>query len=123
MMPDKLAVPAEEIRSLINAAASLVVCYYSTLPDRPVLTPSTSHAALRSLHEPTPVEGVGFDKLIQTIDDVIFRHSRHNGHPRFFGYVTSPGAPITAVGSMIESASEMSLKYDLQDGANAAKPP
>jgi glutamate/tyrosine decarboxylase-like PLP-dependent enzyme len=103
-MPDRLAVPAEEIRTLIEAAANLVVPYYETLLDRPVLAPSTSHAVLEFLHEPSPVEGVGFDKLIQTLDDVVFRYSRHNGHPRFFGYVTSPGTPITAVGSMIEAA-------------------
>jgi hypothetical protein len=51
-MSDRLAVPAEEIRTVIEAAANLVVPYYSTLPDRPVLAPSTSHAILEFLHEP-----------------------------------------------------------------------
>ena len=30
--------------------------------------------------------------------------SRHNGHPRFFGYVASPSTPIGAYGDLIASA-------------------
>jgi glutamate/tyrosine decarboxylase-like PLP-dependent enzyme len=30
--------------------------------------------------------------------------SRHNGHPRFFGYVSSPGLPVAAMGNMIAAA-------------------
>ena len=36
--------------------------------------------------------------------DVVQEFSRHNGHPRFFGYVSSPGLPVAAMGSMIAAA-------------------
>jgi glutamate/tyrosine decarboxylase-like PLP-dependent enzyme len=104
IMPDKLAVPHEELRALIRAAGELVESYYSTLPGRPVLAPSTSEALREKLSEPLPLAGVGFDAILTTVRDVIYRYSRHNGHPRFFGYVASPGTPVTAVGSMIEAA-------------------
>ena len=40
---------------------------------------------------------------LETIRDDVFAFSRHNGHPRFFGYVSSPGTPVTAIGSLISS--------------------
>ncbi len=36
--------------------------------------------------------------------EVVQEFSRHNGHPRFFGYVSSPGLPVAAMGSMIAAA-------------------
>ena len=44
--------------------------------------------------------------LDQLIDEcrTIFDLSRHNGHPRFFGYVASPSTPIGAYGDLIASA-------------------
>jgi glutamate/tyrosine decarboxylase-like PLP-dependent enzyme len=35
---------------------------------------------------------------------VVGEFSRHNGHPRFFGYVSSPGLPVASIGSMIAAA-------------------
>ena len=102
-MSDSLAIPPEEVRALIEAAAEFVATYYGTLPEIPVLSPSTSQHLREALREPLPLAGAGFETLLETLRDVIFRFSRHNGHPRFFGYVASPGTPITAVGSMIEA--------------------
>jgi len=41
--------------------------------------------------------------LMETVEQIA-QFSRHNGHPRMFGYVTSAGTPIGVLGSMIESA-------------------
>ncbi len=103
-MFDRLALSPEEVNSLIQQAAAVVTDYYRNLADRAVLSPTTSSALRETLSEPLPRDGTGFDSLLETIRDVIFRFSRHNAHPRFFGYVASPGTPITAVGSMLEAA-------------------
>jgi glutamate/tyrosine decarboxylase-like PLP-dependent enzyme len=47
---------------------------------------------------------VPFADLLGTVRDVVVEFSRHNGHPRFFGYVVSPGTPVAAMGSMIAAA-------------------
>ncbi|MCC7174474.1 MAG: aminotransferase class V-fold PLP-dependent enzyme [Bryobacterales bacterium] len=103
------AIFMHETQALIESAARLVVDYYKTLPQRPVLVPSTSESLREVLCEPLPVDGTGFETLLGTLRDVVFRFSRHNGHQRFFGYVASPGTPITTAGSMIEAALNANL--------------
>src|SRR5205823_6167736 len=72
--------------------------------ERPILVPTTSEALRRRLEEPLPQEGADFTSLLDELDATVFRHSRHNAHPRFFGYISSPGTPVTSIGSMIQSA-------------------
>jgi aromatic-L-amino-acid decarboxylase len=108
-MPDKLAIPADEIRAMGRAALERVVTYYDTLDGRPVVIPSTSEAIRQQLDEPLPQTGNRFDALLDILDQVIVRFSRHSAHPRFFGYVSSPGTPVTAVGSMLAAAWNMNV--------------
>jgi aromatic-L-amino-acid decarboxylase len=103
-MHDKLAVPVDEIRAMGRAAVERIAAYYQTLPTRPVVLASTSQAIRAQLDEPLPQAGCDFESLLDTFDDVIAKYSRHNGHPRFFGYVSSPGTPVTAVGSMLSAS-------------------
>ena len=46
------------------------------------------------------------ERITQLLDEcrTIMDLSRHNGHPRFFGYVASPSTPIGAYGDLIASA-------------------
>ena len=98
-MPEKLSIPGPGFRVLAQAAAELVASYYESLPDRPILELTSSEALRDALREPLPQEGAGFDTLAATIQNVLLRYCRHNGHPRFFGYVASPGTAITAWGA------------------------
>jgi aromatic-L-amino-acid/L-tryptophan decarboxylase len=106
---DKLIPSSEEIRALGRAAVEQIAEYYDTLADRPVLMPTTSQALRASLEEALPQDGTDFDSLLKTLDDVIARYSRHSAHPRFFGYVSSPGTPVTSVGSMLASAMNINV--------------
>ncbi len=101
---DKLLLPPEEIRSLGRAAVEQIAAYYDTLDERPVLIPTTSRALRALLEEPLPQDGLDFDTLLKTLDEVIARYSRHSAHPRFFGYISSPGTPVTSVGAMLAAA-------------------
>src|ERR1051325_4107076 len=101
-MSDPLS--SETLRVIGQLALERVAVYCETLVDRPILQPSTS-AALRALvDEPLPQQGAPFESLLAELDASVFRYSRHNGHPRFFGYISSPGTPATTIGSMIEAA-------------------
>ncbi len=94
----------DEIRSLGRAALERVAGYYESLAGRPVLVPTTSAAIREIIGEPLPQGGTDFETLLDTVDSVISRFSRHSAHPRFFGYISSPGTPVTAVGSMLAAA-------------------
>ena len=95
-MSGNLALPADQIRSLARAAAEVVASYYDTLPSRPVLGPVTSQEIRAALQEPLPRDPTDFAALLTVFEDVILRYSRHSGHPRFFGFIASPGSASAA---------------------------
>jgi aromatic-L-amino-acid/L-tryptophan decarboxylase len=103
-LPNNLAIPGTEVREMGRAALDLVAEYYDTLAERAVVRPTTSADLRRLLDEPAPPAGLPFADLLTTVRDVVEEFSRHNGHPRFFGYVSSPGLPVAAMGSMIAAA-------------------
>src|SRR6187431_1594244 len=104
MPEDRLALPPEEIRALGRAALERVADYYAGLRDRPLLVPAASRDLRALLDEPLPQDGADFRTLLDELDAKVVRFIRHNPHPRMFGYVASPGTPVTAIGSMVESA-------------------
>ena len=93
----------EAIDQLSAQANALVTEYFSTVTERRVF-PDTYAGKLNTLIDTElPVEGEPLEKLLDECRSVI-ELSRHNGHPRFFGYVASPSTPIGAYADLIGSA-------------------
>ena len=44
------------------------------------------------------------ETLLDDAADLLFDHSLFNGHPRFFGYITSSPAPIGVLGDLLAAA-------------------
>jgi aromatic-L-amino-acid decarboxylase len=103
-MPEKLALPPEDFRRLAQLGANFAAEYYGSLADRPVFVPSTAEAIRKLVEEPLPQSGAAFPGLLDVIRDVVSRYNRHSAHPRCFGYICSPGAPIAAISHMIAAA-------------------
>jgi glutamate/tyrosine decarboxylase-like PLP-dependent enzyme len=104
-MPTKLEFPAAEVREMGRAALDLVISYYESLDaGRPVMCPTTATHIRSRLDEPLPEEGAPFQEALTTLQDLVIEYSRHSAHPRFFGYVASPGTPVNAIGSLVGSA-------------------
>jgi glutamate/tyrosine decarboxylase-like PLP-dependent enzyme len=94
----------DRFRALARDAVELVARYYESLETRPVM-PRTGSAAIRALLDrDLPRQAADPTDLLDAVRDVAFDHSRHNGHPRFFGYIASPGHPVAAVADLIASA-------------------
>lgn len=107
-MINNLDPEAARIRDMGNAALEWVVSHHETIRDRPV-APDISAAELKQrLTEPLPREGRDFQALLE-IFDFVAAGSRHNDHPRFFGYVSAPGTPIATVADMLASALNANL--------------
>lgn len=102
-MEDKLQLSPDQIRSLGREAVEWVARYYNGLRERRVFEPTTSAELRQALREPLPQEGAGFESLLAAFDSTIARFSRHNGHPRFFGYIASPGVPVAALAALLEA--------------------
>src|SRR5438552_962363 len=99
----------EQIRSWANAAVEVMAEYLGTIRDRRVY-PSTSSRQIRErLDSSLPEKPVNFDELIRTFRDTLIALSRHNGHPRMFGYVQAPGTPIAAIADLLVSTLNANL--------------
>jgi aromatic-L-amino-acid decarboxylase len=102
---------------LIDALAD----FYESLPERPI-TPGESAADLGAILPPAPLpqEGCAGTDLLESITPLLFDHSLHNGHPRFFGYITSSAAPLGALADLLAAGINQNCGLrDLAPAANA----
>jgi aromatic-L-amino-acid decarboxylase len=99
----------EQIRSWANAAVELMAEYLGTIRDRRVY-PSTSSRQIRGrLDSSLPQEPTTFHELLHIFRDTLIELSRHNGHPRMFGYVQAPGTAIAALADLLASTLNANL--------------
>ena len=101
-----LAMDAEEVRRLGHALVDSVAGFLASLPERPVTRGESPQAVRARLGAgaPLPEEGSDAGELLRSAADLLFEHSLFNGHPRFWGYVTSPPAPIGVLAEMLAAA-------------------
>jgi aromatic-L-amino-acid/L-tryptophan decarboxylase len=101
-----LAMGAEQFRTLGHQLVDQVAEFLESLPRRPVTRnepPSAVREALR-LTGPLPESGTDPGPLLHETAELLFGHSLFNGHPRFFGYITAPAAPIGILADLLASA-------------------
>ncbi|MGH3056559.1 MAG: pyridoxal phosphate-dependent decarboxylase family protein, partial [Gaiellaceae bacterium] len=101
-----LAMDAARFRALGHRLVDQIAERLSALPAGPVNpdeSPSEVRAAL-GLGGALPEAGRDAGALLDEVTDRLFAHSLHNGHPRFFGYITSSPAPIGMLADLLASA-------------------
>src|SRR5258707_206628 len=67
-----------------------------SLKVNPAQSPEQVKSLLREFT--LPVEGESPEKIVAEAADLLLNNSLLNGHPAFFGYITSSAAPIGALG-------------------------
>ncbi len=101
-----LEMDAKQFRELGTQLVERIAGFLESLPKRPV-TPAEPPAVVRKVlkaDRTLPQQGADAAELLNTATDLMSEHSLFNGHPRFWGYVTSSPAPIGALGEMLASA-------------------
>ena len=95
----------EEFRRLGHGLVEQIAGFLASLSQRPV-TSTTSPEDLRALlpQGGLPENGAAPDRLLQDAAQLLFDHSLLNGHPRFFGYITSSAAPIGALADLLAAS-------------------
>jgi aromatic-L-amino-acid/L-tryptophan decarboxylase len=80
--------------------------WLDVLPDGPVTHDESPADLRRALGADRGLPDAGADPgvLLDEAANLLFQHSLFNGHPRFFGYITSSPAPIGALGDLLASA-------------------
>ncbi len=103
-----LDVDDEELQALSEKFSELAREYFATVSERR-LFPATSGRALQDrFDQMPPSEAASLAALVADCED-IFHGSRHNGHPRFFGYVASPATPVGAFADLLASTLNASV--------------
>jgi len=101
-----LAMDASTFRTLGNRLVDQIATFLESMPRGPVTcdeSPSAVRDAL-SLTGPLPESGMDPGLLLEQTANQLFTHSLFNGHPRFFGYITAPPAPIGILGDFLAAA-------------------
>src|SRR5436309_5886671 len=101
--------PPDEIRRMANAAVALMAEYLGTLRDRRLYPRTSSREIREQVDRSLPAEGTDFDQLLDVIRKPLLEFSRHNGHPRMFGYVQAPGTAIAAIADLLASTLNANL--------------
>ena len=101
-----LAMDAATFRAVGHRLVDQLAELLESVPRRPVThdeSPSVVREAL-DLKGPLPERGTEAGPLLETVAQLLSDHSLFNGHPRFFGYVTAPPAPIGILGDFLAAA-------------------
>ncbi len=96
------------MRELSSQVTQLVTEYFSEVSTLPVFPATSGGKTVEKLGTSLPIEGKPIDKLLNDCR-VIIENSRHNGHPRFFGYVASPATAPGAYADLIASTLNTNL--------------
>jgi glutamate/tyrosine decarboxylase-like PLP-dependent enzyme len=98
-----LDISLEAIDQISEEASKLVSEYFSNINHYRVFPETHAGKTTSLVHNELSLEGEPLDQIINDCQTVM-QLSRHNGHPRFFGYVASPATPIGAYADLIASA-------------------
>ncbi len=101
-----LEIDPEQFRLLGHELIDRIAGLLESLPTRPVTrgeSPLDIRKALDADRE-LPSRGTDPAELLHRAADLLFDHSLFNGHPRFWGYITSSAAPIGALGELLAAA-------------------
>ena len=97
-----IALSKEEFRDngyrLIDTLADLL----EKIPSMPV-TSGESPLQLQELlgNASLPQDGIPVEQILKSATELLIHHSLYNGHPRFFGYITSSPAPLGALADLL----------------------
>jgi aromatic-L-amino-acid/L-tryptophan decarboxylase len=101
-----IEIDAADFRAIGHHLVDRIAEFLDTLAERPV-TPGESPSEIRNALDSDlslPDNGTDPAKLIKRATDLLFDHSLFNSHPRFWGYITAPAAPIGILGEFLAAA-------------------
>jgi glutamate/tyrosine decarboxylase-like PLP-dependent enzyme len=99
-----LEMSSEEFRQAGHRLVDDISGFIESLPTRPVAGDDSPRAVRSLLPTGLPEAGAPAPGLLAEAASLLFEHSTFNGHPRFFGYITSSAAPIGALADLLAAA-------------------
>src|SRR5215510_13721969 len=106
-----LEMTAEQFRLLGHDLVDRIAGFLTSIRSHPV-TRAESPFEIREALGATralPEEGSDPGALLQHACDLLFEHSLFNGHPRFYGYITSSAAPIGMLAKLLAASANANV--------------
>jgi aromatic-L-amino-acid decarboxylase len=109
-MQEKRSAPLEitgtDFRTLGHHLVDWIGDFLDKLPELPVTSGETPAEIRKTLNAELSLPDDGSDpaKLLEHTAALLFDHSLFNSHPRFWGYITAPAAPIGILGDFLAAA-------------------
>lgn len=101
---------AESFRRAGHRLVDQIADFYASLPERQIRRPlSLSQTRELIWTGPLPQAGTPVEALLEAAAPMLFDNSLHNGHPRFFGYITASAAPLGALADMLAASINTNL--------------
>lgn len=100
-----LEMTPSEFRRASRQLVERIAEFLCTFPTRPVV-PNESPNVIREALDtaPLPEEGAEAKDLLEEAATLLFEHSTFNGHPRFWGVITSSAAPVGALADLLAAS-------------------
>jgi glutamate/tyrosine decarboxylase-like PLP-dependent enzyme len=94
----------EEFQRLGHMAVEIASNYLAELPTRPVFQRMEESQRQSIMTMPMPAEPMSGEEILRQAVQLLLLHPMGNGHPRFFGWVNSPPAPIAVITEILAAA-------------------
>ncbi|MBA4318635.1 MAG: aspartate aminotransferase family protein [Flavobacterium sp.] len=92
----------EEFKKIGYQLIETLSDFIETIDEKPVTTGETPKEIQTILGNASlPEHGTSVSELFTKTSDLLLNHSLLNGHPKFFGYITSSPAPIGALADLL----------------------
>ncbi len=79
--------------------------FFDVISEKPVTTTKSPKELQKVLGNLSlPEYGLPAEKLLSSASKLLFDHSLFNGHPKFFGFITSSAAPIGVLADLLASS-------------------
>ena len=98
------AIDPEHFRRLGHELVDLVTDHLAGIRERPVFRPMQPAERATLMQEALGEAGARPEVIIERFRTAVLPHAMGNGHPRFFGWVNSPPAPIGVLADFLAAA-------------------
>ena len=100
-----IEISPEEFRSIGYKLVDNIADFLEVLPSKPVssgITPKELQNIFKKVS--IPDHGTKSETVLSEAAQLLFKYTTFNGHPKFWGYITSSAAPIGALGDMLAAS-------------------
>ncbi|MFN3969476.1 pyridoxal phosphate-dependent decarboxylase family protein [Flavobacterium sp.] len=112
-----IEISQDEFKAIGYQLVDTIAQFITTIAEKPVTTGETPKQILQLLgNDSLPENGASASEIMTRSSDLLLNHSLFNGHPKFFGYITSSPTPIGALADFLAATVNPNI------GANILSP-